>query len=128
MNRRHFLGIALCATAAPVFARRPAQDVRTLAFHHLHTDEKISVIYRVGDNYQRGALHKLNCFLRDFRTKETNDVGDVSQDVGNLSREGGFHQHISGEIVAFLTDLLPVSDLVDLFGWDQYLCNVILQV
>lgn len=71
MNRRHFIGVALCATAAPVFAKRNKSDIRTLAFHHLHTEEKISVIYRIGEHYQRSALHKLNHFLRDFRTKDS---------------------------------------------------------
>jgi len=71
MNRRHFIGIALCASAAPVFAKQHKNDIRTLAFHHLHTEEKISVVYRIGDHYQRSALHKLNHFLRDFRTESS---------------------------------------------------------
>ncbi|MGE5154209.1 MAG: YcbK family protein [Bdellovibrio bacteriovorus] len=68
MNRRYFLGAALSAAAAPVFAKKNAEKPRVLSLHHLHTDERISVTYRIGDRYQRGALAKLNHFLRDFRT------------------------------------------------------------
>jgi uncharacterized protein YcbK (DUF882 family) len=72
MNRRHFLGLALSAAATPALARKQNNKPRILSFRHLHTDEKIKVTYRIGDRYQRDALHKLNKFLRDFRT------GDVA--------------------------------------------------
>lgn len=68
MNRRYFLGAALTVAATPAFARRPAERPRALSLHHMHTDERISLVYRVGDRYQRSALAKLNQFLRDFRT------------------------------------------------------------
>lgn len=71
MNRRYFLGAALSAVATPVFARRPSEPPRALSLHHLHTDEKISLVYREGDHYKRGALQQLNWFLRDFRTGDT---------------------------------------------------------
>lgn len=71
MNRRYFLSAALSAFAAPAFARRPAERARVLSFHHMHTDERVAVTYRVGDNYQRSALQKLNHFFRDFRTGDT---------------------------------------------------------
>jgi uncharacterized protein YcbK (DUF882 family) len=71
MNRRYFLGVALSAVAAPVFAKKPTERPRVLAFRHLHTDERIAVTYRVGDHYQRPALQKLNHFFRDFRTGDT---------------------------------------------------------
>jgi uncharacterized protein YcbK (DUF882 family) len=71
MNRRYFLGAALSAIAAPAFSKTTADRPRVLAFRHLHTDERIAVVYRIGDRYQRGALEGLNHFLRDFRTGET---------------------------------------------------------
>ena len=37
----------------------------------MHTDERISLVYRVGDRYKRSALQELNQFLRDFRTGDT---------------------------------------------------------
>ena len=72
MNRRNFLGLALSAVATPVLAKKQNKQPRILSLHHLHTDEKIKVAYRIGDRYQRDALYKLNHFLRDFRT------GDVA--------------------------------------------------
>jgi uncharacterized protein YcbK (DUF882 family) len=71
MNRRYFLGLSLSAVAAPVLARTPAERPRALSLHHMHTDERISLVYRVGDRYKRSALQELNQFLRDFRTGDT---------------------------------------------------------
>lgn len=71
MNRRYFLGLALSTAAAPVLAKKHADRPRILSLHHLHTDERISVTYRIGDRYQRAALAKLDHFLRDFRTEDT---------------------------------------------------------
>ena len=71
MNRRYFLGVALSAAATPVLAKKNAEKPRVLSLHHLHTDERISVTYRIGDRYQRNALGKLNHFLRDFRTGDS---------------------------------------------------------
>ena len=71
MNRRYFLGALLSSAATPVLAKRIAERPRVLSLHHLHTDERISVTYRIGDHYQRSALAKLNHFLRDFRTGDT---------------------------------------------------------
>lgn len=72
MNRRNFLGLALSAVAIPVQAKKQNKKPRILSLHHLHTEKKITVVYRIGDSYQRDALHKLNDFLGDFRT------GDVA--------------------------------------------------
>jgi uncharacterized protein YcbK (DUF882 family) len=68
MNRRYFLGLSLSAVAAPALARRPTERPRALSLHHMHTDERVSLVYRVGDHYKRSALQQLNWFLRDFRT------------------------------------------------------------
>lgn len=71
MNRRYFLGIALSVAATPVLAKKSVEKSRVLSLHHLHTDERVSVTYRIGDRYQRSALGKLNHFLRDFRTGDS---------------------------------------------------------
>jgi len=81
MNRRHFLGLALSAVATPALARKQNNQQRILSLHHLHTDEKIRVAYRIGDRYQRDALHKLNSFLRDFRT---GDVAVIDPELFDL--------------------------------------------
>jgi uncharacterized protein YcbK (DUF882 family) len=71
MKRRHFLGLALSAAVSPALAKKQNNQPRILSLRHLHTDEKIKVVYRIGDRYQRDALQKLNHFLRDFRTGDT---------------------------------------------------------
>ena len=40
-----------------------------LHLHHLHTDESIDIVYRVGNTYIPAALDELNHFLRDHRTQ-----------------------------------------------------------
>jgi uncharacterized protein YcbK (DUF882 family) len=72
MNRRHFLGLALSAAAAPAFAKyKNNNEPRILSLRHMHTDETIRIAYRKGDHYQRDALEKLNKFMRDHRTNES---------------------------------------------------------
>ena len=71
MNRRYFLGLALSTMVAPAFAKNNNDKARFLSLKQLHTDERIRVAYRIGDNYQRDALDKLNLFLRDHRTNQT---------------------------------------------------------
>jgi uncharacterized protein YcbK (DUF882 family) len=102
MNRRYFLGAGLAVASAPVWARRTADmQVRTLSLHHLHTDERISVAYRIGDNYQRSALQRLNHFLRDFRTGDETAIDprlfDLLHDVKlDLGHDDGTFEIISG--------------------------------
>ncbi len=43
-------------------------SVYHLKLHHLHTNESIDVVYRVGNLYIPTALEQLNHFLRDHRT------------------------------------------------------------
>ncbi|MBK1641274.1 hypothetical protein CKO12_05170 [Chromatium okenii] len=68
MNRRYFLGALLAAAATPVLASSTRERPRQLSFHNLRTDERLSVVYRIGDRYQRAALGQLNQFFRDVRT------------------------------------------------------------
>ena len=91
MKRRHFLGLALSLAATPTIARTSPEKSRTISLPHLHTDERISVTYRIGDRYQRPALHKLNWFLRDFRTQDVTVIDpklfdlvyDINTRLGN---------------------------------------------
>lgn len=101
MNRRHFIGLALAATASPVFAKPRNGLPRTLSLRHMYTDERVSLTYRVGDNYQRSALHKLNHFLRDFRTGDVTAIDprlfDLLHDVKHrLGYEDGEFEIFSG--------------------------------
>lgn len=71
MKRRYFLGLALAAAATPLTALAAGPRERVLRLHHMHTDERLEVTYRIGDRYQPQALQRLNHFLRDFRTNDT---------------------------------------------------------
>lgn len=70
-SRRSFLGTGARVAVAgatlhlvpPAFAA--PQVERALAFKHLHTGEKLSVVYAVGNDYLPEALTGLNGLLRD---------------------------------------------------------------
>jgi uncharacterized protein YcbK (DUF882 family) len=120
MNRRHFLsaglgaslgtglgtslGIGISLASTPVLARSSkhrGSASRTLSLHHLHTDERLSLTYRVGEHYQRSALHRLNSFLRDFRTGESTAIDphvyDLLFDIKTqLGHEDGVFEIVSG--------------------------------
>lgn len=44
-----------------------------LHLYHLHTGERIDVVYRVGDRYLPDAVAQLDRFLRDHRTGDEKD-------------------------------------------------------
>ncbi|MBV5307915.1 DUF882 domain-containing protein [Chromatium okenii] len=81
MNRRYFLGALLSVAAAPALAKSTFERPRQLSFHHLHSDERISVVYRIGDYYQRDALQRLNVFLRDYRTGDVMPIDPQLYDL-----------------------------------------------
>jgi uncharacterized protein YcbK (DUF882 family) len=45
-------------------------DTRSIAMHHLHTGEDITITYKRNGRYDEAALEKLNWFLRDWRRGE----------------------------------------------------------
>lgn len=104
MNRRYFIGASLALASMPALAKRPKSQIstpRTLSLHHLHTDERLQLTYRIGDNYQRGALNRLNRFLRDFRTGDSiaidPQIYDLMFDIQTrLGHEDGRFEIISG--------------------------------
>jgi uncharacterized protein YcbK (DUF882 family) len=52
-----------------------------LHLHHLHTGERLDVVYRVGNTYLPDALDKLNHFLRDHRTNDVSHYDPKEFDV-----------------------------------------------
>jgi uncharacterized protein YcbK (DUF882 family) len=46
-------------------------DTRTISFHHTHTDEDLTVTYKVNGRYVEEALKQINHELRDWRKDET---------------------------------------------------------
>lgn len=57
-------GAALAPRAVAAHAKPP----RRLSFQHMHTNEKISVVYHADGHYLTAELEKATRFLRDFRT------------------------------------------------------------
>jgi uncharacterized protein YcbK (DUF882 family) len=50
-------------------ATPPAREYR-LRFYHTHTNERLDIVYRRGENYLPEALAELDHYLRDHRTGE----------------------------------------------------------
>jgi len=101
MQRRIFLGAGLSLLAAPAFARsRAAERPRLLSLHHLHTDERLHLTYRVGDHYQRSALNRLNHFLRDFRTGDVTAIDPKLFDLLHDLRQRLGHEDATFEILS----------------------------
>ena len=49
-------------------------DTRTLSFHHLHTDENITITFKRNGRYDDAALKKLDWFMRDWRREESTSM------------------------------------------------------
>jgi len=65
------------SSAASANVSANAEQYR-LRMYHLHTGERIDVVYRIGDNYLPNAVGELNRFLRDHRTGDEKDY-DVKE-------------------------------------------------
>jgi uncharacterized protein YcbK (DUF882 family) len=65
-------------------------DTRTLALHHMHTEEDITITYKRDGRYDEEALKRLDRFLRDWRKDEDihmdphlfDVIWEVSREVG----------------------------------------------
>ena len=53
----------------------------SLRLHHTHTEEDISIVYRIGNTYLPEAMDKLNYFLRDHRTQDVADYDPAEFDL-----------------------------------------------
>jgi uncharacterized protein YcbK (DUF882 family) len=62
--------IACRTTGADVKVRYPLPARVRLRFYHTHSNERLDIIYRRGENYLPDALAELDHFLRDHRTGE----------------------------------------------------------
>ena len=93
-HRRLFLGRSLGAAqlaastllltgAGRALASAPgqAQDARQLSFNHLHTHERIGLVYARGEQFVPPALTSLNHFLRDHYSGE---VGVMDPELYNV--------------------------------------------
>jgi len=84
----------MAATAAfPAMAAMPRlEGVRRLAFHNLHTDEKLHGAYWKNGSYDRAAWAKIDHILRDHYSGETHPINPRLMDLlfdlqGRLNNE-----------------------------------------
>lgn len=79
-TRRQFLRLGAAAAAcgafmpAASFAASIGTVERKLAFHNLHTGERLSVAYFSNGTYRQQALNDINEILRDWRTGEVKEM------------------------------------------------------
>ncbi|MEA2989648.1 MAG: hypothetical protein QOG83_2359 [Alphaproteobacteria bacterium] len=45
-------------------------DTRTISFHHIHTNEDLTITYKVNGRYDEDALNQINKELRDWREEK----------------------------------------------------------
>ena len=116
-------------------------DTRTLSFHHVHTDENITVTFKRNGRYDEAALKKLNWFMRDWRKEQDTRMDphlfdllwEAYRDVGASepiqvicgyrspgtnamlrSRSSGvaqFSQHINGNAIDFYIPGVPLASV-----------------
>ena len=58
----------LCSSLLPAAVSSAPEPVYRLRLYHTHTNERLDVVYRRGDQYLDSALEQLDYFLRDHRT------------------------------------------------------------
>jgi uncharacterized protein YcbK (DUF882 family) len=65
------MALLLAALLVPdVKSATPAPPEYRLRFYHTHTNERLDIVYRRGENYLPEALAELDHYLRDNRTGE----------------------------------------------------------
>src|SRR5579872_2026534 len=138
------LGIAALVLIAGIDSLQTAVaegDTRTLSFHHLHTNEDITITYKRDGRYDEAALKKLDWFMRDWRKEETTHMDphlfdllwDVYREVGATKpidvvcgyrspqtnamlreRSTGvaqFSQHTHGQAMDFFIPGVPLAEI-----------------
>ena len=104
-SRRKFLQLGLtalaCSMAHPALAAMPrAQGSKSLAFHNLHTDERLRVTYWKDGTYSRPALAKVNHILRDYRSGDVHPMNlrlmDLLHDLQTKLKNDSTVEIISG--------------------------------
>jgi uncharacterized protein YcbK (DUF882 family) len=116
-------------------------DTRTLAFHHSHSDEDLTVTFKRNGRYDEAALKKLNHFLRDWRSQDSTTMDrrlfdilwEVNRDVDGKQpiqiisayrspatnamlrrRSSGvarFSQHMQGHAIDFFIPGVPLEQI-----------------
>lgn len=96
-SRRRLMGLGLtalvCSVSFPALALPHVKGVRSLAFHNLHTDERLRVDYWRNGAYDRGAYNRINHILRDHYSGDVHPMDirlmDLLHDLqGRLGNHG----------------------------------------
>jgi uncharacterized protein YcbK (DUF882 family) len=106
-TRRGFLHLGLsalaCAAARPALAALPrvGPGLRTLAFHNLHTDERVRIAYWKDGRYCGAGCAEINHILRDHYSGDVYPIDvrlmDLLYDLqGRLGAQGEVIEIISG--------------------------------
>lgn len=75
------LGAVAAAPALMLPSRALAAPFRELAFDHLHTRERIDLVYARGGGYLPDALGRLDHFLRDHYSQEVGRIDPLLHDL-----------------------------------------------
>jgi uncharacterized protein YcbK (DUF882 family) len=85
----------VCRTAAEPKVLGVSDSPYRLHFFHTHTGERLNIVYRNGEGYDRESVTRLNRFLRDHRTGEIHEYDprvfdllyDLATALGNSDLE-----------------------------------------
>jgi len=82
---------AVSSATLPTLSAEPAYRLRLF---QVHTGERLDIVYRNGDRYDREALARINQYLRDYRTGDVREydphVLDLLHDLeASLGRPNG---------------------------------------
>lgn len=85
--------ILCCLCLSPV--RGESEAERTLSFYNTHTHERLTVIYKNGDNYVPEAMAKIAKIMRDHRTGDIHPIDPELMDfLYDLLTEVGNHGEV----------------------------------
>lgn len=102
-RRRFLLGSLAGLTAVSGITRRAAAATAAankLSFFHIHTGEKLSIVYRENGAVIPDALAAINHYLRDFRTEQVHNIDvqllDALHELYTMFDSRGNFEVISG--------------------------------
>src|ERR1700733_6935479 len=76
----------------------PSPREYRLRFYHTHTNERLDIVYRRGENYEPNALAELDHYLRDHRTGEVHHFDphlfDLLYDLTASVNDSGGEIHV----------------------------------
>jgi uncharacterized protein YcbK (DUF882 family) len=92
MRRVGMAALALIASSFGLSHQGAAADTRTISFHHVHTDEDLTITYKRNGQYDEEALKKINWIMRDWRKNEA-----IKMDPQEIDLLGEIYQEVGGK-------------------------------